>query len=220
MRNDSVEQQVGTYFDRAAVTFDSFYDGKRSPAMQWVDRRFRADMFERFQRTFRALEPIAGKRVLDVGCGSGLYAIEAASRGAVEVLGIDVAPAMLDLARKRAEDNGVVDRCSFVTGAFPDTKPDTAYDATIVMGVMDYIAEPLHFLQALRECTAGTAVLSFPSRHWFRTPLRKARYRIKRCPVWLYDRNHVEQLVRDSGFTSVLIRKIPGAGMDIVVQAS
>ncbi|CAN5149204.1 class I SAM-dependent methyltransferase [soil metagenome] len=220
MGNDSVEQQVGTYFDRAAVTFDSFYDGKRSPAMQWVDRRFRSDMFERFQRTFQALEPIAGKRVLDVGCGSGLYATEAAARGAAEVLGIDVAPAMLDLARQRAVDNGVVDRCSFVTGAFPDTRPDTAYDASIVMGVMDYIADPPEFLRALRECTTGTAVLSFPSRHWLRTPLRKVRYRIKRCPLWFYDVNEVDRLLRDSGFTSVAVDKIPGAGMDIVVRAS
>jgi magnesium-protoporphyrin O-methyltransferase len=220
MRDDSVEQQVGSYFDRAAVTFDTFYDAKRSPAMQWVDRRFRADMFERFQRTFRAVEPIAGKRVLDVGCGSGLYAVEAASRGAVEVLGIDVAPAMLDLARKRAEVNGVVDRCSFVTGAFPDTKPDTAYDASIVMGVMDYVPDPLKFLRALRECTAGTAVISFPSRHWFRTPLRKIRYRIKRCPVWFYEGNQVDRLLRDAGFTSVLVDKIPGAGMDLVARAS
>ncbi len=147
-------------------------------------------------------------------------AVEAASRGAVEVLGIDVAPAMLDLARKRAEDNDVVDRCSFLTGAFPHTKPDTAYDASIVMGVMDYIADPLGFLRALRESTAGTAVLSFPSRHWLRTPLRKVRYRIKRCPVWFYDGNQVDRLLRDSGFTSVQVDKIPGAGMDIVVQAA
>jgi magnesium-protoporphyrin O-methyltransferase len=220
MREDSVEQQVGTYFDRAAVTFDTFYDGKRSSAMQWVDRRFRSDMFERFQRTFRALEPIAGKRVLDVGCGSGLYAVEAASRGAVDVLGIDIAPAMLDLARERAEASGVVDRCSFMTGAFPDTKPDTAYDASIVMGVMDYIADPPRFLLVLRECTAGTAVLSFPSRHWFRTPLRKIRYRIKRCPVWFYEEDQVERLLRDAGFSSVVVEKIPGAGMDLVVRAS
>jgi len=220
MDDDSVERQVGTYFDRAAVTFDSFYDGKRSRAMQWIDRRFRSDMFERFQRTFRAIEPVAGKRVLDVGCGSGLYSIEAASRGAAEVLGIDVAPAMLDLARKRAEENGVVGRCSFVAGSFPDTRPETVYDASIVMGVMDYVGDPYGFLRALRECTAGAAVVSFPSRHWLRTPVRKVRYRIKRCPLWFYDEKQVDHLLRDAGFTSVLVDKIPGAGMDIVARAS
>lgn len=220
MQDNSVEQQVGAYFDRAAVTFDSFYDGKRSGLMQWVDRRFRSDMFERFERTFRALGPLEGKRVLDVGCGSGLYAVEAAARGAVDVVGIDVAPAMLDLARERAEQRGVAARCSFLAGAFPDKRPEGTYDASIVMGVMDYVPDPERFLRGLLECTEGTAVVSFPSRHWFRTPFRKVRYRVKRCPVWFYDKARIESLLRSAGFSDIAVAKIPGAGMDYVARAS
>ena len=39
--NKSHDARVKTYFDRAAVTFDTFYDHRRSLFMQWVDRKFR-----------------------------------------------------------------------------------------------------------------------------------------------------------------------------------
>jgi release factor glutamine methyltransferase len=51
----------------------------------------------------------AGDRVLDMGTGSGVNAILAASRGA-EVLAVDINPYALDAARTNAERNGVADR--------------------------------------------------------------------------------------------------------------
>jgi 2-polyprenyl-3-methyl-5-hydroxy-6-metoxy-1,4-benzoquinol methylase len=42
----------------------------------------------------------AGTRILDVGCGSGMFCQLAAQRGA-EVDGIDAAPALIDIARRR-----------------------------------------------------------------------------------------------------------------------
>ncbi|MEV3936666.1 class I SAM-dependent methyltransferase [Glycomyces sp. NPDC049804] len=48
----------------------------------------------------------AGMSVLDLACGPGPFAIAAALSGA-RVTGLDVAPALLDLARRRALDAGV-----------------------------------------------------------------------------------------------------------------
>ena len=48
-----------------------------------------------------AVEPIAGKTLLDLACGTGNASLEAASRGA-QVTGIDPAPRLLDVARSRA----------------------------------------------------------------------------------------------------------------------
>lgn len=47
-----------------------------------------------------ALGPVAGRRVLDAGCGPGLYAAALLAAGA-EVVGFDASPAMVDLARRR-----------------------------------------------------------------------------------------------------------------------
>jgi ubiquinone/menaquinone biosynthesis methyltransferase len=64
----------------------------------------------------------AGTAVLDAACGTGDIAFEAAARGA-RVVGLDVTPGMLRLARQRPEAPGA--RVSFVTGdmialPFPD----------------------------------------------------------------------------------------------------
>ena len=45
-------------------------------------------------------EDLSGKRVLDAGCGTGAFAVEAARRGA-EVVAIDLSPTLVNLARER-----------------------------------------------------------------------------------------------------------------------
>ena len=210
-------QKVRTYFDKTAVSFDTFYDKKRSSFMQWVDRKYRSDIFERFRLAFEALDPIVDKTVLDIGCGSGPYIIEAARRGSSKVVGLDMAQGMLDLAKQRAEAAGCIERCQFVLGMFPQDVPQEKFNYAIVMGVMDYIADPLNFLTVLAQQVTDRAVLSFPSKHWFRTPLRKFRYWLKRCPVYFYEPKQIEELSKAAGFSDLKIEKIPGAGMDYFV---
>lgn len=212
------DQEVGTYFDRAAITFDTFYDQRRSAFMQWVDRKFRSDMFERFRLTFEALAPLEGATVLDVGCGCGPYVVEAVRRGARRVVGLDMAEEMLELARRRVATADCAEPCTFVLGAYPQDAPPEQFDCAIVMGVMDYVPDGLVFLSALAQQVRRRAVLSFPSTHWFRTPLRRVRYALKRCPVYFYDRARIESLMTSAGFEDVRITKIPGAGMDFVTS--
>ena len=47
---------------------------------------------------------LAGKRVLDFGCGDGVYAPDLLKRGATEVIGIDDSPKMIGLANERFGD--------------------------------------------------------------------------------------------------------------------
>ncbi|MDH6576089.1 class I SAM-dependent methyltransferase [Kitasatospora sp. MAP5-34] len=51
-----------------------------------------------FPSFFRALGPVDGKRVLDMGCGDGLYARMVAQRGAEHVVGMDSSGEMIRLA--------------------------------------------------------------------------------------------------------------------------
>jgi SAM-dependent methyltransferase len=53
-----------------------------------------------------ALSLKGGDRVLDVGTGPGRHAIELARRG-LHVVGVDISPAFLSVARERASDAGV-----------------------------------------------------------------------------------------------------------------
>ena len=206
--------QSGKFFDGFADRFDTFYDGKRSPLMQWIDRRFRSDVFIRYTLTFERLGEMLGRRGLDVGCGSGPYLAEALQRGAAQMVGIDPAPRMLELARQRVQKLGQLDRVKLLEGYFPDARPEGLFDFAIVMGVMDYVPDALAFLKALRSCLTGPAAISFPIRHWFRTPIRQVRYRIRRCPLYYYDEALFRSLASRAGFSKVEITKIPGAGMD------
>jgi 2-polyprenyl-3-methyl-5-hydroxy-6-metoxy-1,4-benzoquinol methylase len=213
----SPEPNAATFFNRFAETFDTIYDQKRNPFMRWVDCTFRSDMFIRYALTFEALGPLRGRTVLDIGCGSGPYIIEAFKRGAARVTGIDPAPNMLALVRQRLDQVGVCgNRCELLVGMFPGTLVEP-HDFAIVMGVMDYVDDAQTFLNALRPLVKRLAVVSFPSRHWFRSPFRKLRYRLRRCPVYFYDDDGIRRLCSAAGFTDVRIQKITGAGMDFHV---
>ena len=62
-------------------------------------------------RTLRLLEAAAGERVLDVACGQGVFCRALAERG-VRVTGVDVAPALIEAARRRNEsDRLAIDYC-------------------------------------------------------------------------------------------------------------
>ena len=211
------EPNAATFFNGFAETFDTIYDQKRNSFMRWVDCTFRSDMFIRYALTFEALGKLEGSTVLDIGCGSGPYVLEAFKRGASRVTGIDPAPNMLALVRQRLDQHRVGgNHCRLLEGMFPYGRMET-HDFAIVMGVMDYVADPQGFMNALRPLVTRLAVVSFPSEHWFRTPLRKLRYRLRQCPVYFYDEAGIRTVCSKAGFTEVRIQKIPGAGMDFHV---
>jgi ribosomal protein L11 methyltransferase len=61
-------------------------------------------------------EHISRKRVLDVGCGSGILSIVAAKLGASKVVGIDIDPVAVKVAIENVESNGVQNDVSIQEG--------------------------------------------------------------------------------------------------------
>lgn len=209
-------EEAAAFFNRFAYTFDTLYDEQRGWLSRWVDRRFRGDMFIRFERTFEQFGDLTGQSVLDIGCGSGPYMLEALRRGARMVTGLDPAPNMLRLAHQRLARAGFSNRYQLLESMFPGPELEP-HDSVIVMGVLDYVFDAQAFMLAMRLLTKRRAAVSFPSRHWLRTPLRKFRYRMRRCPVYFYDELEIRQLSGNAGFDMTELYKIPGAGMDFHV---
>jgi ribosomal protein L11 methyltransferase len=83
---------------------------------------------------------LAGKTLVDYGCGSGVLAIAALKLGATQALGIDNDPQALTASRDNAMRNGVADRLQLFT---PDTLPDTAHCDVLVANIL---AGPLNDL--------------------------------------------------------------------------
>jgi putative methylase len=76
---------------------------------------------------------IAGKRVLDLGCGTGTFAVGAALLDARLATGVDADAVSIGLAQKAAADLRVAERTWFVVADLADWRPEPgAYD-TVVM---------------------------------------------------------------------------------------
>jgi SAM-dependent methyltransferase len=84
-------------------------------------------------RRLRRLLPTSPARILDAGCGPGLYAVPLAELGH-EVTGIDVSPAALRHARALARDAHVLRNAHFVQGDLRDVAlPDGGFDAALLV---------------------------------------------------------------------------------------
>ena len=88
--------------------------------------------------TLRAmLPPMAGRRVVDLGCGFGWFCRFAAEAGAASVLGIDLSENML--ATARAEGGGIAyERADLETLVLPAAAFDLVYSSLAVHYVADF----------------------------------------------------------------------------------
>ena len=101
----------------------------------------RRDVLRRRRLVHDALDAQPGERVLDVGCGPGFYVAELLERVGPQgsVTGVDVAPAMLAVAAKRAagHDNVVLHQAD----ATRLPVADEAFGAALSVQVLEYVAD-------------------------------------------------------------------------------
>jgi ubiquinone/menaquinone biosynthesis C-methylase UbiE len=207
----TVADKVRSHFRATAGEFDAIYSGEKGAMGRWLDRLLRWDMYERFRRTVAECTPVGGAslpRVLDVGCGSGRFSVAVAKAGVREVLGLDFAPSMLDIARQLAERQGVGDRCRFEAGDFMERKFAEPFDIALAIGLFDYVADCAPFLRKMRRVSRVKVVATFPRRWTWRAPLRKLRLALRGCPVFFFTRPQVERLMAEAGFQRFTIERI------------
>ncbi len=206
----SLEGRIASHFDRKAPSFDAIYSGEKTAVGRWWDARTRQNLHDRFRFTLDALAPVVGKRVLDVGCGSGRYGVRLAQDGATEVVGVDLAGEMLVIAERLAREAGVEERCTFLQEDVLDLAPAAPFDAAIALGFFDYVREPEPVMAHLRRLTAGPVVASFPARWAWRVPARWAYLTARGCPVRFFGEEGVRALCGRSGWRpSTLVRRGP-----------
>lgn len=68
----------------------------------------------RIENCFQYIDSLEGKRVLDLGCNIGTFAIESVLRGAKEAIGVDLDSYALKLAHDNARNSRVNNQCFFV----------------------------------------------------------------------------------------------------------
>jgi 2-polyprenyl-3-methyl-5-hydroxy-6-metoxy-1,4-benzoquinol methylase len=196
-------ERVNSYFDREAERFDAIYERDKPLRQRLGDWLFRRVILERYSLVVNAIGA-PGSSVLDVGCGPGRYGIELARRGARRCLGVDVAVAMIDIARREATTAGVASRCEWAASDFLSYVSAEKFDAVVAMGYFDYLEKPLPHLSKMMGHAGGRVFASFPKRWTVRTGLRVVRFRLARGFVRFYSRGEVMSLFREAGDVACL----------------
>ncbi|UCH96498.1 MAG: methyltransferase domain-containing protein [Candidatus Aminicenantes bacterium] len=197
------------HFDRQYGQFDSFYKEKKGFFSKIIDRIFRRSMQMRFEKVIEEVRPYENTTVLDVGCGTGRYAIALAVKGIKKALGIDFAQNMIDEANRLARQFSVDCICRFEKGDFLQMDIEGIFDHVFAMGVMDYIDEPGLFVKKMARCAARKVMVSFPIKGGIIQWLRKFKFeRIKKCPVFFYSEADVKQIARQAGAEQFTIERM------------
>lgn len=165
---------------------------------------------------------LEGRRALDFGCGVGRVS-QALAEHYDEVVGVDIAPAMVERAHQLDRSNG---RCSFVVGERPDLAawPDGSFDLVYTRRVLQHL-EPRYAKGYLADmarvlAAGGLLVAQVPSRPsrtprglLFRLPNRCLNlYRMARgrstAVVELYGVPHREvvDVLRDAGLEVLAVQ--------------
>jgi SAM-dependent methyltransferase len=210
------QERVATFFDSYADTFSSIYHAEqRSRFQRILDRLTRRSMFLRVELAGQLLHEQRVKTVLDVGCGPGEHDVMFASELGVDVLGIDIAPHMVELARDLARRHAMEHRCEFLVGDFAELALNQKYDACVSFGVLEYIRDPVSFLRKMIGSATKLTVFSLPVKWHPLTPQRMLRYKMRRCPLRFYSKADLVSLLLAAGAEHYRIESI---GRDFVVS--
>jgi 2-polyprenyl-6-hydroxyphenyl methylase/3-demethylubiquinone-9 3-methyltransferase len=103
---------------------------------------------------------LAGKIVLDVGCGGGLLSEAMAQRGA-NVTGIDMGQAPLSVAQLHALESGVTVNYRKIPAEQLATEQPAHYDVVTCLEMLEHVPDPAAIIQACADLARPGAHLFF-----------------------------------------------------------
>ncbi|ABC21423.1 magnesium protoporphyrin IX methyltransferase [Rhodospirillum rubrum] len=155
--------QLETYFDRTAA--DAWKRLTSDAPVGKIRATVRAGR-DSMRETLLSWLPddLSGTRLLDAGCGTGSFAVEAARRGA-SVVAIDISPTLIDLARERAAEVTGPGRIEFRVGDMLDPALGE-FDHVVAMDSLIHYqaADTVQVLERLAARTSKTMVFTFAPR--------------------------------------------------------
>lgn len=108
------------------------------------------------------LPELIGKKILDVGCGTGIFTFLLEEYKPTKIVGLDLSEAMIDIAKKKAEQRN--SKASFILGdaTFTDQYVNGKFDLIFSSTTTHYIENLDVFFDNLGKCMedTGSMILS------------------------------------------------------------
>ena len=154
------QEIVNSYFHSQAFFWKNIYTSggvyaeihrnRHTMALDWIDSL--------------ALAP--GSTALDIGCGAGLMSVALSQRG-FHVHAIDSVEAMIEQARKRAEEHKITDLLNVDIGdVYALAFEDDSFDLVVALGVIPWLERPELAIQEMARVTkpGGYVILTADNR--------------------------------------------------------
>jgi magnesium-protoporphyrin O-methyltransferase len=167
--------QIETYFDRTAV--EAWSRLTSDVPLGRIRATVRAGRNAMRQQMLEWLPPdLHGRRLLDAGCGTGAFAVEAARRGA-DVVAVDLSPRLIGLATARLPDDLAPGRVEFRVGDMLDPELGRFDHAIAMDSLIHYAAgDAVRILSEMAVRTDLSLLFTFAPR----TPLLAAMHALGR----------------------------------------
>lgn len=135
-RNIHAHYDIGNAFyqlwlDPSWTYSSALFDGDTSLTLQEAQRR-------KYQRIIDTLQLRPGQRVLEIGCGWGGFAVQAAQQG-IHVHGVTISPSQLEVAQGRVQELGLDDRVQLELCDYRDLTGE--YDAVVSIEMFEAVGE-------------------------------------------------------------------------------
>ncbi|KWT97529.1 MULTISPECIES: methyltransferase domain-containing protein [unclassified Variovorax] len=200
-----LQRRIQRYgWDLAAADYELLWQAQLAPAHQAL---------------MALAAPRAGEQVLDVACGTGLVALAAAEAVGPQgrVLGTDLSDHMVDAARQRAAQRGLVQLGFARMDAEQLALPDGGFDLVLcALGLM-YVPEPAQALREMRRVLRpggrlALAVWGERARCGWSVlfPIVDAEVRSEVCPLFFHlgQQDALVRLCAEAGFEGVVQQRI------------
>jgi demethylmenaquinone methyltransferase/2-methoxy-6-polyprenyl-1,4-benzoquinol methylase len=173
-----------------------------------------------------------GRRVLDIGCGTGGLSLACAARGA-SVVGIDINAGMLEVARSKLPDataGGIVEWVELGAAEIEDRFDEASLDAIVSCLAFSELSadERAYVLRVSRTRLRPGGTLAIADEVLPEDSVRRFLFRLQRIPVvtltWLLTQtttrpvDNLSALVRETGFVAVEEHRLGGHFSVVVAQ--
>lgn len=160
-----------------------------------------------FRYTMEYLAGINPQRVLDIGCGTGVYIAALAERG-IAVTGLDSCKEMIDAAENLLKESGLNASTKTVLADYLEWAEGIkdAYDLALAIGVMDYVDDAPVYLASFKH-VAREVIVTFPAKSMF-SFIADFSYRQRGIRGYSYKKEQIEKLLRAAGLEVVHFTKI------------